>query len=295
MAEKKLNMHIPAEKFEFVNHGERIHDKAFDDKPIGYFKDAWIRFCKNKASVVALIIIVCVVLYAFLMPLFNNTISATFLASYYDRMAPRHAALKDFGVMDGGVNRNFSEVGLTTKLGIGVGAADVEGAGNITIGEGKENEFQPMVKVGNVIEKNTGRRNKGKEIIDRSYPGRIDTYLELGFMYQSIEQGELAKIQAWEEETGLKVLYPLVNANEYNPAVNTTDEANIWYKANKKYVPMLTNEAGKVKAVEEPFLTDDLVLEDNYKRDAEGNPIYWEYTGGGSSHENAQLKVRVLY
>ena len=35
---------IPKEKFEFVNTSEKIHDKKFDDKPIGYFKDAWLRF-----------------------------------------------------------------------------------------------------------------------------------------------------------------------------------------------------------------------------------------------------------
>ena len=56
---------IPAEKFRFVNQDERIHDKKFDDKPIGYFKDAWIRFKKSKASVVAAIIILLILLYAF--------------------------------------------------------------------------------------------------------------------------------------------------------------------------------------------------------------------------------------
>lgn len=42
--------HIPLEKFEFVNQGERISDQKFEDKPIGYFKDAWIRFRKIKAQ-----------------------------------------------------------------------------------------------------------------------------------------------------------------------------------------------------------------------------------------------------
>ena len=39
---------IPKEKFEFVSHGEKIFDKKLETKPIGYFKDAWIRFRKNK-------------------------------------------------------------------------------------------------------------------------------------------------------------------------------------------------------------------------------------------------------
>ena len=29
--------HIPKEKFQFVQQDSRIHDKKFDDKPIGYF------------------------------------------------------------------------------------------------------------------------------------------------------------------------------------------------------------------------------------------------------------------
>ena len=56
MAENKNLNHISKEKFSFVHEGERISDKKFDDKPIGSFKDAWIRFRKNKASVVASII-----------------------------------------------------------------------------------------------------------------------------------------------------------------------------------------------------------------------------------------------
>ena len=65
MNDKNYN-HIPKEKFAFVNEGERLSDQKFEDKPIGYFKDAWIRFRKSKASVVATVIIVCIILYAFI-------------------------------------------------------------------------------------------------------------------------------------------------------------------------------------------------------------------------------------
>ena len=68
MAENKNNLNIPKEKFAFVNQGERLHDKKFDDKPIGYLKDAWIRFRKSKASVVAAIIILCIIVYAVAAP-----------------------------------------------------------------------------------------------------------------------------------------------------------------------------------------------------------------------------------
>ena len=45
--------------FEYVhrNAGEKIHDKKFEGKPTTFAKDAFRRFCKNKSSVVAAIII----------------------------------------------------------------------------------------------------------------------------------------------------------------------------------------------------------------------------------------------
>ena len=55
---------IPSEKFEFAKRDERIFDAKFSDKPIGYFKDALIRFRKNKASIVATFIILAIILFA---------------------------------------------------------------------------------------------------------------------------------------------------------------------------------------------------------------------------------------
>ncbi len=57
--------HIPAEKFRFVQQNEKLHDKEFKTKPIGYFKDAWSRFKKNKASVVAAIVLA-IIIYRFM-------------------------------------------------------------------------------------------------------------------------------------------------------------------------------------------------------------------------------------
>ena len=70
--------------------------------------------------------------------------------------------------------------------------------------------------------------------------------------------------------------------------MDSTD-ANNWYKT-KKNTPVVTTSGKAVKMA----YSEDLVLEDNYKRDSEGNLVYYEYTGGGT-FETAQLKVRVLY
>ena len=93
------NMNIPAipkDKFEFVNTNSKIHDKKFDDKPIGYFKDAWLRFCKNRASVVAAIIIVVIILYSVLCPLLITTHDNSFMVNYYAKKPARVSWVSSF-------------------------------------------------------------------------------------------------------------------------------------------------------------------------------------------------------
>ena len=273
-------MYNGPEKFEFVHSGERIADKKFEDKPIGYFKDAWIRFRKNHASVVATIIIICIVLFAFLTPIFNTRYNARFMDSYYAKKAPRALALRPYGIFDGGTTRTFSEKGLIKAIAIGVGAEDYDGR-SVSLGEGLESYYQPMLKIGDPIEKRAGKK------ITLTFNGKIDTYLEVGFMYLSLEQAEYQRIVQWEKDNNLHVFYPLVENNSYNADAK---DANNWYKT-KKNVPVRINEKGKA---EELTYSPDTVLEDNYKRDAEGNLVYYEYAGGGN-FETAQYKVRVLY
>ena len=64
MSEMKNLPKIPASEFEFVGDEGRLHDKKLETKPVGYFKDAMLRFRKNKSSVVAAYIILILVLYA---------------------------------------------------------------------------------------------------------------------------------------------------------------------------------------------------------------------------------------
>ena len=63
---------IPKEKFVLTNVGEKLSDKKLETKPIGYFKDAMIRFRKNKSSVAAAVIILILMLYALIVPILSN-------------------------------------------------------------------------------------------------------------------------------------------------------------------------------------------------------------------------------
>jgi len=288
MSDKKEIMHVPAEKFRFVNEGERLKDKRFEDKPIGYFKDAWIRFRKNKASVVATVIIVAIILYAIAAPLLINR-DMKFMDSFYNRKAPRleAAADADLGFLDGGMMRDFSDKSLLKAIAIGVAAEDWDAHG-ATIEEGMNSKYQPIISIGTVTE-----RKKGKNV-ERSYTNcRIDAYLEVGFINKSIQRSEYEAIVEWEKKTGLHVLYPLLDEEAKNYEVTSeADAANCWYQS-KKYAPILAGSKGKASDNFDP--TDgSLVLMDCYLRDADGNPVYYQLTGGGTM-ETAQYKVRVLY
>jgi len=274
---------IPQEKFAFVHEGERITDKKLDDKPISYFKDAWIRFRKNKASVAATVIILFIVAFAFITPLLSRKYDATFMDAFYAKKGPRNEFLKEFGIATGSVNRDFSEKGLVRAVGIGMAAEDWDGRG-VTVEEGLASKYQPLLEGSisdPVITLDAAKKEK------RVYNGDIDVYLEVGFIYRDIEQSEYHKIRAWEEETGLHVFYPLVADNEWN---FDTADANYWYKS-KKATPVYINDKGKAKEIAyEP----GMMLEDNYLRDENGNPVYYTYAGGGD-FDTAQFRVRVLY
>lgn len=278
---------IPKEKFEFVHTGERITDKKFVDKPIGYFKDALLRFCRNKASIVAAIIIVIIFLFAFLTPLFTFNYTAQFMDTYYQKLPPRNALLGKLGIADGTrTDSDFSEKDLITLYGIGVGAENWDGH-KVTIAEGKASDYQPVKKL-----LSTKTNSITQALL---YSAKVEKYLNVGFLFINIEQSEYAKIREWEEQTGLHVLYPLIENNEYNPYAGNSanlSAGNYWYKTDSKFNPVKVDETtGNATKL---ALSDDMVLEDNYMRDENGELRYWKYVGGGST-ETAMYNVRVLY
>ncbi len=279
-----MHYDIPKEKFTFVHQGERISDKKFEDKPIGYFKDAWIRFRKSKASVVAAVIIIAIVLYSFLAPVLITSHDATFMCGTYAKKPGRVTWLRDMGIATGGVKRNVNEATYIKLLAMAVGAEGADGS-VVSLGEAQDSAHNPVVKNGEAY---TQTSPGGKTA--KYFPVTVDTYLEVGFLYTSVEQAEYKRIADWQAQTGIQVLYPLVDTRSeycFDP-----EDANYWYKAKQKgAMPVRVNDSGKAVTLE---YSPELVLEDNYKRDADGNPVYYEYTGGGNQ-ETAQYKIRVLY
>ncbi|MBQ4343381.1 MAG: ABC transporter permease [Erysipelotrichaceae bacterium] len=281
MENKKFDS-IPKEKFTLVHHGERISDKKFDDKPIGYFKDALIRFKKNKASVLAFWIILGILAFSILAPVLITNHDSKFMCNMYAKKPARIASMLNVKIFDGGMDTKSNETGFIKLVGIGMAAADGDGQG-VTVSEGLASEYSPMIEIGEAYEQEISKTRS-----TTYYPFRVDAYLREGFVYRSVEQSEYARIKAWEEETGLQVLYPVIDNNEWTI---DPEDANYWYKTNSKGQPVKVNAAGDATVI---TYSENMVLEDNYKRDAEGNVMYYTYAGGGNA-DTAQYRVRLLY
>ena len=288
---KELNINsIPKEKFEFANTGDKIRDQKFEDKPIGYFRDAWNRFCKNKASIVAAIIILVIVLFAVITPFFNASGTGTKAETRYMKKGPRNRFLSNFGIATGCETDEYRDTLLIQYTAIGIGSTgDFE---NIpTIGEAWEadNDLQPVKKV---IGSKIVQQGKNQTLF---YDATIDTYLQVGFAYEYIEQSKYWEIKAWEEETGIQVLYPMIEENEQNFYYSTTgvSDPNWWYKTNNKGKPVRQNKSGNYVVMKYEDISE-VTLIPNYQHNADGSLKYWEYSGGGTE-ETAMYKVRVLF
>ena len=292
---------IPREKFEFANVGERLHDQKFEDKPIGYFKDAWIRFRKNKASVVAAGIIVIIVLFSIFMPLFNTRYDSTFMDQYYAMKAPKVPWLSEnLGIFTGKTSRVQSARGVFWLAAVGIGAEhtkeNLASGDDVTVNDSMSNKY---AAINGYTFAKIGPDAKPRYNVD------VDAYLEVGFRYITVTQDELANIEAWQEETGIQVMYPLIADNEFTYHPTKVDNANYWYMSSPdgKGDPVkilrdangnvLYDEDGNVRYTKIE-LSETAVLEDNYMRDAEGNIMYAKAKGGGTTATSGR-EIRVLY
>ena len=174
---------IPKEKFEFCQQDASIHDKKFDTKPVGYFKDAMMRFCRNKSSIVAAFIIFFLVMFAIFVPILaeNNYTKVPTDTTYlqYAKLLPKWDLLAWAG-MDGCSDATLNKDNYYKKLAIA-----------------EETGVNPIVKV------------YRSDYVDNSstsnttfYDVRIDSYTNSGMTYLTLTEEEYKDIQKWQKETG---------------------------------------------------------------------------------------------
>lgn len=102
---------LDRENFEFVQLNQQIRDEKFQGEAIGFFKDAMIRFTRNKAAIVAACIIIVIIILAIFGPLMNpytyreQNLQATLLP-------PRIPLLEKIGIFDGTRVKNIRKSSL---------------------------------------------------------------------------------------------------------------------------------------------------------------------------------------
>ncbi len=199
---------ISAEKFKFHSTGENLHDNKLETKPVTYFRDAMHRFAKNKASIVAFVIIVALVLFAIIAPILSPyKVSDT--DGFYKFILPKNQLFYDLGIpfWDGGAEKEVNKATFDLYRGI------QEEVGRTVI------MSEPEI----LTEEYMG---KTKEL----YKFRLDTYNAVGVQFVKLSTAQYQALQQYQDEKGVQVIMPITDTALRPKAEQDLTNANIWYK-----------------------------------------------------------------
>ena len=229
--EKKNMMNIPLEKLRFADPGRRTGDKKFDTKPMSYAKDVFTRFCKNKSSVVAAVIIFLLVLFSILVPIFCETTYSLSLTDTaylkYRNLLPKSEFFSQYGFWDGAEDKTIN-------------------SDQYNIYRALELETGETV----MVDVYTGPYKTDKATY---YDVRVDSYIANGMEFIDLTYEQFRDLQRWQNETGIQVIFPAVdnkltdNMGKELIAPSKQLDANVWYATTGKGHPKV-NAAGEFTA-----------------------------------------------
>ncbi len=126
MKPSEFNRQIPKEKFRLVGRDNKIFDAKFQTKSITYFQDAWGRFKKNKASVVASYMLIFLIIYAVFAPFFSKYTLA-FSDAVYAKARPKLQIFERSGFWDGASEMKLNDKYFAYLVGMGAAAESKDG------------------------------------------------------------------------------------------------------------------------------------------------------------------------
>ena len=228
--------YIPKEKFEFVQKDSKLHDKKFETKPIGYFKDAFNRFKKNKASIVAAWIVIFLIVFAIVGPYcFNSDYQKAYDGDVelmkYQYLTPslpreflRDTGLEGSGFWDGTTVREISEtMYIKYKL------------------QARETGYDPIAKV---LSTSTTKDTFGEKKI---YKVRFNPYYNINAFTKTLTQAQYEELQKYQDENDVQIIMPWVdyydkNAGEGAPYILGSkvrfNNINVWYHCDDRGNPL---------------------------------------------------------
>ncbi|MCM1367689.1 MAG: ABC transporter permease [Roseburia sp.] len=204
---------IPAEKFEFAQKDVKLHDKKLETKPVGYLRDAARRFAKNKASIVGMVIIVILLLFAFIAPAVSRY-DVSYTDGFYRNARPKISTNPIVGFWDGASTEELNTANYYYYMAIGA-----EG------GRKAITKFYGKKQVATTALNGTVEYND-------LYKFRLDSYTKLGFKFVDLTEDQYKDLQAYQNRTGIQVIYPIqiTTAQGTNKVMFNVSDANYWYK-----------------------------------------------------------------
>lgn len=102
----------------------------------------------------------------------------------------------------------------------------------------------PVIKILDTKVEEEIYRGKPRQVT--YYSVKVNRYYAVGIRYQNLSYEEFESIQAWQNKTGVQVIYPYVDSKDIK---NITDNANIWYKVkDQRGTPALDSDGNLVPA-----------------------------------------------
>ena len=205
---KAQDYKISSEKFVFHSNAENLHDTKLETKPVTYFRDALNRFARNKASILAFVIIIILVLFAIIGPIITP-----FTVSYedinYAYVLPRNEFFHEMGIhfWDGGQNKEVNKATYDLYRGI-----QEETGRQVIMTEPTMREEEYMGKTNTL------------------YSFRLDTYNAVGAKYELLNTQEYEALQKYQDDFNVQVILPITDPKQRPEAEQDKANANIWYK-----------------------------------------------------------------
>lgn len=257
---------IPAEQFAFVHENEKLHDAELQTKARGFFADAMLRFRKNKSSVVAAYILLFLVLYAIFAPMIS-IYDVTDTDAMYVNYPPFVPSMAHLGILNGArVMDSQNDKAMLMWRAVA-----------------EETGYDPVIRTVNTY--TTEQRSRGQTITRYTYDIEVNMYYAKGIVYRNFNYDEFQRLQDWQNETGIQVIFPYVEPDDIG---GITDNPNIWYQVDSSgnavldedgnFIPAYSTHAERAGAPYDSIRVD-------------GDDGSWVY----SSARAGSVQCRVLY
>lgn len=268
---------ISKEKLQFARPADLSHDKKLESKSVGYFRDAFRRFCKNKASVAAAIIIFFLVLFAIFSPILSQY-KLTDRDDYYTNKVPYNKHFAKLGFWDGTETRICSEADYNYLRAIG-----------------EETGYNPIVKIVKEFDEMDGK------IAKHYYKLKVNVYYEVGVLSTiTVTEKMYNDIIAYQDEHDVQIIYPYVEKKSIGDGNFNKDVyyGNYWYQVKNNGAAILDADGNfqPVYAMQDG-LNANLYPEYNSKRtasdpyDPENGNVGYAYAKSNTSG----YEVRICY